>query len=87
MSTLRVPPAAKSSGFSFIANERILIMNKKISRIIAGIMFVTGVVFIAVALNNPQLSWPWSNTITYTIYLVYFVVMLVLLIAPLKKKK
>lgn len=35
-------------------------MNKRKSRIIAFAMLVIGVCFIAVALNNPQLSWPWS---------------------------
>ncbi|WP_302789129.1 hypothetical protein [Anaerostipes caccae] len=62
-------------------------MNKRKSRIIAFAMLVIGVCFIAVALNNPQLSWPWSNTITYFLYFVYLLGMAVLFIAPFKEKK
>lgn len=62
-------------------------MNKRKSRIIAFSMLVIGVCFIAVALNNSQLSWPWSNTITYFLYFVYLLGMVVLFIAPFKEKK
>ncbi len=41
-------------------------MTKKFSRIIAVIMLVIAVIFIGIALNNSQASFPWSNTITYT---------------------
>ena len=40
-------------------------MTKKYSRIIAAIMLVIAIVFIFIALNNPQASFPWSNAITY----------------------
>ena len=43
-------------------------MTKKHSRIIAVIMLVIAVIFIGIALNNPQASFPWSNTITYIFY-------------------
>lgn len=59
-------------------------MNKKISRIIGIIMLVVAIIFLVFALNNPQASWNWNNTITYTLYIIYFVVMIFLLIAPLK---
>ena len=61
-------------------------MTKKYSRIIAVIMLVIAVIFIFVALNNPQASFPWSNTITYIFYGIYVVIMVVLFIAPFKKK-
>ena len=61
-------------------------MTKKYSRIIAVIMLVIAVIFIFVALNNPQASFPWSNTITYILYGLYVVIMVVLFIAPFKKK-
>lgn len=61
-------------------------MNKKISRIIAIIMLVVAIIFLVFALNNPQASWTWNNTITYTLYIIYLVVMIFLLIAPFKKK-
>ena len=35
-------------------------MTKKYSRIIAAIMLVIAIVFIFIALNNPQASFPWS---------------------------
>lgn len=38
-------------------------MTKKYSRIIAAIMLVIAIVFIFIALNNPQASFPWSNAI------------------------
>lgn len=62
-------------------------MSKRISRIIACIMLVIGVVFFIVALNNPQFSWPWGNTITNGIYMLYLVVIVMLFVVPFKKKK
>ena len=60
-------------------------MIKKLSRIIAVIMLVIAILFIIVALNKPQASFPWSNTVTYTIYGIYVTVVAVLLVAPFKK--
>ena len=62
-------------------------MTKKYSRIIAAIMLITAIVFIFIALNNPQASFPWSNAITYILYGIYVFLMIVLFIAPFKKKK
>ena len=62
-------------------------MSKRISRIIVRIMLVIGVVFFIVALNNPQFSWPWGNTITNCIYMAYLIAMVMLFVAPFKKKK
>ena len=62
-------------------------MIKKYSRIIAVIMLVIAIVFIFIALNNPQASFPWSNEITYILYGVYLCLMIVLFIAPFKRKK
>ncbi|MCI7443669.1 MAG: hypothetical protein MSA89_11420 [Clostridium sp.] len=59
-------------------------MNKKISKIIGMIMLVVAIIFLVFALNNPQASWNWNNTITYTLYIIYLVVMIFLLISPLK---
>ena len=44
------------------------------------------IVFIMFALNHPEKSFPWSNTITWLLYGVYFLVTVVLLIAPKIKK-
>lgn len=62
-------------------------MSKRVLRIVACAMLVIGMIFFIVALNNPQLSWPWSNTITYSIYVAYLIVMVVLFVVAFKKKK
>ena len=61
-------------------------MKKNISRIIGLIMAVIAIIFVVFALNHPEMSFPWSNTITWVLYGVYAVVTVVLLIAPTKKK-
>lgn len=62
-------------------------MSKKISRITAGIMCVISVVFFLYALNHPQAGFPWHNSITYAIYTIYLLIMILLFIAPFGKKK
>lgn len=62
-------------------------MTKKHSRMIAAVMLVAVVVFIGIALSNPQASFPWSNIITYTLYGIYIIIMIVLFTAPFKKEK
>ena len=56
-------------------------MKKSISRIIGLTMLIIAIVFIMFALNHPEKSFPWSNTITWLLYGVYFLVTVVLLIA------
>ena len=72
------------SQFKF--DEEVLYMNKSISRIIGVIMLIVAFVFIMFALNHPEMSFPWNNTITWLLYGVYFLVTVVLLIAPKMKK-
>ncbi len=43
--------------------------------------------FILYALNHPQMSFPWSNTVSYCIYGFYILCTVCLLSAPLWKKK
>lgn len=62
-------------------------MTRKRSRIIAVIMLITAAVFIVIALNNPQAVFPWSNTITYSLYGIYAVVMTVMFIAPFSRNR
>ena len=59
---------------------------KKLSRIIATIMLVIALGFIVYAINHPELSWPWSNAVTFTIYGIYLLIMIILFIAPFKNK-
>ena len=61
-------------------------MKKSILRIIGLIMLIIAIVFIMYALNHPEMSFPWNNTITWLLYVVYFLVAVVLLIAPKMKK-
>ena len=63
-----------------------IIMSKKVSRIIGGIMLILAVAFLFVALGHPEISFPWGNGITYTLYAIYALIMVVLFIAPFKKK-
>ena len=53
-------------------------MKKSISRIIGLTMLIIAIVFIIFALNHPEKSFPWSNTITWLLYGVYFLVTVVL---------
>ena len=61
-------------------------MKKNISRIIGLIMLIIAIVFIMFALKHPEKSFPWNNIITWLLYGVYFLVTVVLLIAPKMKK-
>lgn len=59
---------------------------KKTFRIIAFVMLVLAIGFIVFALNHPESAFPWSNTISYIIYGIYTMVMIVLLIVSFKGK-
>ena len=71
---------------NFRFDEEVLYMKKSISRIIGVIMLIVAIVFIMFALNHPEKSFPWSNTITWLLYGIYFLVTIVLPIAPKMKK-
>lgn len=59
-------------------------MSKKVSRIIGAIMLLLAIIFFIVAINNPQMSFPWDNSITYGIYGIYTTITIILLVAPFK---
>ena len=71
---------------NFQFDEEVLYMKKSISRIIGVIMLIVAIVFIVFALNHPEKSFPWNNTITWLLYGIYFLVTVMLLIAPKMKK-
>ena len=48
---------------------------KRMFLMIGAIMLIFAIGFVIYALNNPQASFPWTNTVTYSIYAVYFIVM------------
>jgi uncharacterized membrane protein len=61
-------------------------MKKSTSRIVGLVMLIIAVAFIAFALNHPEMSFPWNNTITWLLYGLYVLVTVVLFIAPKMKK-
>lgn len=60
-------------------------MKKKL-RIIGSVMLIVALTFVWFAMNHPELSWPWGKTVSLTLYGIYLVVMVILLIAPCKEK-
>ena len=61
-------------------------MKKSASRIVGLVMLIIAVAFIMFAVIHPEMSFPWNNTITWLLYGLYFLVTVVLLIAPKMKK-
>lgn len=62
-------------------------MTKRISRIIGFILLIVAIGFVAFALLHPEMSFPWSNTVTYILYAVYLIAVVIMLVAPFKKRK
>ncbi len=62
-------------------------LTKKRSRIIACVMLAAAAVFFIIALNNPQAGFPWSNSVTYAVYLAYIAIMVILFAAPFRRNK
>ena len=61
-------------------------MKKSASRIVGLVMLIIDVALILFAVNHPEMSFPWNNTITWLLYGLYVLVTVVLLIAPKMKK-
>ncbi|MDE6567478.1 MAG: hypothetical protein K2K70_07080 [Lachnospiraceae bacterium] len=61
-------------------------MIRKIARAMGLFMLFVAVIFIIVACNNPQMSFPWSNTITYMLYIVWLAIMILFIVAPFGTK-
>ena len=61
-------------------------MKKSASRIVGLVMLIIAVAFIVFALNHPEMSFPWNNIITWLLYGLYVLVIVVLFIAPKMKK-
>ena len=59
---------------------------KKTSRMIACFMLFMAIIFLSFALAHPEMGMPWHNDITFAIYLIYGIVMIILFIAPFKEK-
>ena len=50
------------------------------------VMVVIAIAFVVFVLNHPEMSFPWSNTITWVLYGLYAIVTVVLLITPAKRR-
>ena len=61
-------------------------MKKSTSRIVGLVMLIIAVAFIMFAVNHPEMSFPWNNTITWLLYCLYILMTVMLLIAPKTKK-
>ena len=61
-------------------------MKKSASRIVGLVMLIIAVAFIMFAVNHPEMSFPWNNTITWLLYGLNILVTVMLLIAPKAKK-
>lgn len=61
-------------------------MKKNASRMIGLVMVVIAIAFVVFALTHPEMSFPWSNTVTWVLYGLYTILTAVLLIVPTKKK-
>lgn len=61
-------------------------MTKKRSRIIGLCMLIVALSFLWYALNHPEGAFPWSNAVTFSLYGIYLIAMLLFFIAPFRKK-
>lgn len=61
-------------------------MSKKASRIIAAVMLAIAACFVWYALRHPEASFPWSNVVTFGIFIVYLAAMIILFVAPFMKQ-
>lgn len=62
-------------------------MRKLGSRIIAACLTGFALGFVWYALRHPEACFPWGNGATYTIYILYAVVTVLLWIAPFSNRK
>ncbi|MFR8712557.1 hypothetical protein [Anaerotignum lactatifermentans] len=61
-------------------------MTKRACRKLGLLLLVLAVCFVVYALGHPTGSFPWSNSVTYGIYLGYLLVTAAFLWAPFGKK-
>ena len=61
-------------------------MSLKKNKIAAVIMLIFAILFFAYAINHPEASFPWSNTITYSFYALYILIMVILFLCKNEKE-
>jgi len=59
-------------------------MKKSVFAVACIIMIIIAVCFVAFALGHPEMSWPWPNSVTYVLYTVYAVVVVVFFVLAKK---
>ena len=57
----------------------------KKARMIGVIMTVIAIVFVIFAVNHPEMNFPWSNQVTWTLYGLYVLVTIIFLFLPARK--
>ena len=60
-------------------------MRKRIIRMLGILMLIVAFVFVIFALWHPERSFPWSNTVTWTLYGCYVLCALFFLLVPMKQ--
>lgn len=60
---------------------------KRTIRIIGITMLVIAIVFLNYALGHPEANFRWRNQVTYILYSVYLVIMVICLAVPFNKQK
>jgi len=61
-------------------------MVTKILLYASAVIFLVATGFVIYAHNNPQASFPWSNTVTVSVYAVYIIVMIVCYVLYKRRK-
>lgn len=51
------------------------------------ILLLSAIVFLIFAFNHPELSFPWDNKYTYTFYIIYIFLVIMLFFLGLKGVK
>jgi uncharacterized membrane protein len=59
----------------------------KVFLLIGIVLFLVMIIFVIYALNHPEASWPWDNSITYLFYLFYFIITISMFILSIVFKK
>lgn len=57
-------------------------MSKRKWRVIGLLLLAAAFLFVVYAFTHPELTFPWSNRVSYTLYGLYTLVMVVCLIGP-----
>ncbi len=57
-------------------------MRKQHCRLLGLVLLGLALIFVGVAVTHPEFSFPWSNGVTYSLYGLYVLVMVLCFAAP-----